>query len=69
MSRKALMVLLFAAVSLFLAGCATHVHRDAPSWHSYKKAHPNARFVVVHNRPAPNRTCWKLARGWRCVVR
>ena len=55
--------------SLALHGCVTHVHRDASSWSAYKKAHPNARFVVVNKRPAPERTCWKIRRGWRCVTR
>lgn len=68
MPRMALPVLI-ALASLALSGCVTHVHRDAPSFSAYKKAHPNARYVVVYERPGPDRTCWKLRRGWRCVVR
>ena len=52
-----------------LGACAVHEHRDAPAYHAYKAAHPHARFVVVHSRPAAHRTCWKIARGWRCVAR
>jgi len=63
------MMLIVVAISLALSGCVTHVHRDAPSWSAYKKAHPNARYVVVHKRPKPSRTCWKVRRGWRCVAR
>lgn len=63
------MLLLVLATALALSGCVTHLHRDTPSWNAYKQAHPNARYVVVHHRPAAERTCWKIRRGWRCVAR
>jgi hypothetical protein len=67
--RTRMLPIVAVLATCLLAGCVTHVHRDAPSWRAYKKAHPEARFVVVHQRPAADRTCWKLRRGWRCVVR
>ncbi|QKK03768.1 MAG: hypothetical protein HND55_14500 [Pseudomonadota bacterium] len=68
MHSKSMLILIVLA-TLALGGCVTHVHRDQPSFHVYKQAHPGARYVVVRTRPAADRTCWKLARGWRCVVR
>ncbi|MBY6204581.1 hypothetical protein [Halomonas denitrificans] len=53
-----------------LAGCVVHPHRTHyATWHDHRAAHPHARYVVVHHRPAPDRTCWKVTRGWRCVAR
>ena len=52
-----------------LSACVTHhVHHKYPTWKAYKQAHPKARFVIVYNKPAPKRTCWRVRRGWRCVV-
>lgn len=58
--------LLLAAL---LGGCTAHVHARYPTWTAYRDAHPGARFVFVQRRPGPHRTCWKVPRGWRCVVR
>ncbi len=62
--------IVFASIVLaVLTACATHVHPRYPSWAAYKAVHPNARYVVVYNKPAPSRSCWKARHGWRCVAR
>ena len=59
---------LLLALSLALAGCTTHVHPRYPTWQTYHQAHPQARFVVVHQAPARHRTCWNVRPDtWRCV--
>jgi hypothetical protein len=60
---------LFTALAALLTACTTHVHPRYPTWAAYKAAYPDARYVVVHTRPATNRSCWKVRRGWRCVAR
>lgn len=60
--------LLLPLACLALAGCVTHVHPSYPTWQAYQQAHPQARFVVLHQLPARHRTCWKIRPGtWRCV--
>ena len=67
MKRRMIPTALLAAA--LLSACVTHVHPRYPTWQAYQQAYPNARFVVVHTRPSPERTCWPARRGWRCVVR
>lgn len=69
MYRKFPMILFMLTTCLLATGCVTHLHRDSATWTAYKKAHPDARFVIVNKRPAADRTCWKARRGWRCVAR
>ena len=66
--QKRLLAFVTGLSALCLTACVTHVHSRYPTWQAYQQAHPNARFVVVHTRPAPQRTCWEVRRGWRCVV-
>ena len=54
---------LLPVLSLALAGCVTHVHPRYPTWQAYQQAYPQARFVIVHQTPARNRTCWKVRPG------
>lgn len=55
--------------TLLTSGCAAHVHARYPTFEAYRNAHPNARFILVHKKPMPHRTCWKVPGGWRCLVR
>lgn len=66
MLRRLLIVLPLLTV---LVACTTHVDTRYPTWAAYKAAYPNARYVVVYEKPSPNRSCWKVRRGWRCVAR
>lgn len=67
--KKSIAMLVTLLAGAILVGCAHHRVHHYATWHDHRAAHPHARYVVVHHRPAADRTCWKAARGWRCVVR
>lgn len=62
-------LLVLGPTLILLSACATHVHTRYPTWAAYKAAHPKATYVVVDNKPAKHRTCWRVRAGWRCVRR
>ena len=51
-------------------GCArrVHVHHHDPVV-VLEKEHEDKTIVIVNERPAPRRKCWKHRKHWHCRVR
>jgi len=56
------------ALAAVAAGCTRHVHHHHPTKKVVvlDREHDDPAIVVVHQRPAPHRTCWKHRGHWHC---
>ena len=68
MTKRLTLGALALALALGAVGCVhRHHHRDGPDKVAVLETeHGKRHILVVHEKPGPNRVCWKHRRHWHC---